>query len=136
MPSVQIQSITDKVLGIPLGRNIKDFLDYLTIEAGLSRNTILAYGRDLKSFQKYCKSNKINSMEQINPPIIQNYLLISSKNSKAESSIKRSLVAIRMLLRFAKLTGLINDDFTTILESPKLWQKLPVICSKKQVIDL
>jgi integrase/recombinase XerD len=41
-----------------------------------------------------------------------------------------------MFLRFAKLTGLVEDDFTAILEGPKLWQRLPVICSKQQVINL
>ena len=136
MPSMQTQSIADKVLTLPLGRSVKDFLDYLTIEAGLSNNTILAYGRDLKSFLKHCKSNKIKDLGQIRPSVIQNYLMILSKSNKAESSIKRCLVAIRMLLRFAKLTGRVCDDFTAILESPKIWQKLPVICSKQQVINL
>jgi integrase/recombinase XerD len=63
-------------------------------------------------------------------------MVILSKSSKAESSVKRCLVAIRMLLRFAKLTGLVEDDFTATLESPKLWQKLPIICNKQQVVNL
>jgi integrase/recombinase XerD len=41
-----------------------------------------------------------------------------------------------MFLRYSKLNGLIKDDFTSILESPKIWQKLPCVCSKKQVVDL
>jgi integrase/recombinase XerD len=32
--------------------------------------------------------------------------------------------------------GLIKDDLTSVLESPKVWQKLPSICSKQQVIEL
>ena len=136
MPSIQTQAVTDKLLALPLGRTVKDFLNYLAIEAGLANNTILAYGRDLKAFLEYCKSNNTNNLRQITPTLIQKYLVLLSKSTRAESSIKRSLVAIRMLLRFARLTSLIDDDFTAILEGPKLWQKLPVICSKKQVIDL
>jgi integrase/recombinase XerD len=41
-----------------------------------------------------------------------------------------------MFLRYAKLTGLVTNDFTTILEGPKLWQRLPIVCSTKQVTDL
>jgi integrase/recombinase XerD len=41
-----------------------------------------------------------------------------------------------MLLRFGKLTGLIEDDFSSMLESPKVWQKLPCVCSKQQVLEL
>jgi len=122
--------------GTPLAQNVRDFLAYLSVEAGLSKNTILAYGRDLKSFLKFCKSSKISRLQQIKPVLIQDYLRILAENQKSESSIKRCLVAIRMLLRFAKLTGLAKDDFSAILESPKIWQKLPVTCSKKQVFSL
>lgn len=136
MPTAQVQSVTRKLTCLPLGQNVRDFLDYLTIEAGLSNNTVLAYGRDLISFLKHCKSNNINSLIQVNPTVIQNYLKSLVQNSKSDSSIKRSLVAIRMFLRFAKLTGLIDNDFASILDSPKIWQRLPNVCSKKQVIDL
>lgn len=119
-----------------LSRSIRDFLDYLTIEAGLAQNTVLAYGRDLKGFLGYCMSNRVHELQQINPAVIRNYMQILSQNRKSESSIKRCLVAIRMLLRFGKLTGRVRDDFTEVLESPKVWQKLPVICSKQQVVDL
>ena len=136
MPSTQTQSVGEKVLSLPLGQDVKNFLGYLTVEAGLSENTVLAYGRDLKSFLEYCKSQKISQLRQIKPPLIQDYMKILTREQKSEGSIKRSLVAIRMLLRFARLTGLIEDDFTAILEGPKLWQRLPCVCSKQQVIDL
>jgi integrase/recombinase XerD len=119
-----------------LGQNIKDFLDYLTVEAGLSKNTVLAYGRDLKGFLGYCKSNRIHRLQQISPALIRNYLRVLTQSQKSESSMKRCLVAIRMLMRFGRLTGIVRHDFTAILESPKVWQKLPFICSKQQVLDL
>ena len=136
MSSVQLQSSSEKLVSLPLGQSIGDFLDYLSIEAGLSNNTILAYGRDLKSFLAYCKSRNVSRLRQIKPALIHKYLQVLSRAEKSESSIKRCLVAIRMLLRFAKLTGRIRDDFTAILEGPKLWQKLPTICSKQKVINL
>jgi integrase/recombinase XerD len=134
--SVQLQSNIEKLASLPLGQSVRDFLDYLTVEAGLSNNTVLAYGRDLKSFLAYCKLQKVSRLQQIKPALIQKYMQVLSRAEKSESSIKRCLVAIRMLLRFAKLTGRVQDDFTTILEGPKLWQKLPTICSKQKVIDL
>jgi integrase/recombinase XerD len=136
MSSVQLQSSSEKLVSLPLGQSVRDFLDYLIIEAGLANNTVLAYGRDLKSFLVYCKSQNVSRLQQIKPALIQKYLQVLGRAEKSESSIKRGLVAIRMLLRFAKLTGRIDDDFTAILEGPKLWQKLPTICSKQKVIDL
>ena len=122
---------------MPLGKEVRDFLDYLRVEAGLAENTILAYGRDLVSFLEYCKPSKIRRLGQIKPIIIQKYLQVLTKNEqRSESSVKRCLVAIRMFLRFGKLVGLVEDDFAAILEGPKLWQRLPSICSKKQVISI
>jgi integrase/recombinase XerD len=135
-PLTQTQAIANKLLALPAGRSANDFLGYLTVEAGLSPNTIMAYGRDLKSFLKYCSSNKIKNLQQLKPPIIQSYLKFLSQKNIAETSIKRSLTAIRMFIRFTRLVGLVQDDFAAILESPKVWQRLPVICSRQQVDTL
>jgi integrase/recombinase XerD len=136
MPSVQTQTIANKLDELPLGRLVRDFLGYLTVEGGLSDNTIQGYGRDLRDFLEFCKSGKVSEIKQITPALIQKYMIILAKASRAEASAKRALVAIRMFLRFGKLNGLVEDDFTGILEGPKLWQRLPIICSKKQVVDL
>lgn len=133
---MQRQSVGEKLLILPLGQDVKNFLNYLTVEAGLAENTVLAYGRDLKSFLGHCKSNNIKHLSQIKLAIIQDYLRIITHDQKGESSIKRALVAIRMFLRYARLMGLVEDDVTTVLESPKIWQRLPCICSKQQVVDL
>jgi len=85
---------------------------------------------------RFCQSEKITQLDKLKPACIRKYQKVLAEAQKSESSIKRCLVAIRMFLRFAKLTGLIQDDFSTILEGPKLWQKLPTICSKEQVVDL
>ena len=80
MPSTQIQSVGKKLLALPLGREAKSFLDYLTVEAGLSDNTILAYGRDLKSFLTFCKSNQIKHLQQVEPTLIRHYMRILTQN--------------------------------------------------------
>jgi integrase/recombinase XerD len=136
MPSVQTQEIAKKLDTLPLGRIARDFLNYLTVEGGLSDNTIQGYGRDLRDFLEFCKPNRVGEMRQITPALIQKYMITLARANRAEASQKRGLVAIRMLLRFGKLNGLVEDDFTGILDGPKLWQKLPVVCSKKQVVDL
>ncbi len=137
MHTLQTQTISEKLTSLPLGRIAKDFLNYLTVEAGLANNSVLAYGRDLTGFLDYCKSIKIRRLQQLKAAHIQKYLRILIKdNNKAESSVKRCLIAIRMFLRFGRLTGQIKDDFSAVLEGPKIWQRLPVICSKKKVLSI
>ena len=136
MQAAQVKSVGEKLRSLPLGQNVKAFLDYLTVEAGLSQNTVLAYGRDLRSFLGFCQSGRVRQIGQIRPALILRYLKQQAVDQRSENSIKRSLVAIRMFLRFAKLTGLCEDDFGELLDSPKTWQRLPVVCSKGQVFDL
>lgn len=142
MTAMQVQSSRSSAEGSrptssrSLERDLGDFLDYLAVEAGLADNTILAYGRDLRAFLGYCESAGIRLLQQIKPALIQNYLRILAEDNMAESSVKRRLAAIRMFLRFARLTGRLVADAAATIESPKLWQRLPAVCSKQQVIDL
>jgi len=136
MSSFQLESVGKELQALPLGQEVKEFLDYLTVEAGLSSNTVLAYGRDLRGFLKYCLARKASRLGDIEPGIIQDYLRFLADNSQSENSIKRSLVSIRMLLRFAKLTGRVQDDYGMVLDGPKIWEKLPVLCNKQQVMKL
>jgi integrase/recombinase XerD len=136
MPSAQTQTITKELVELPLGRLVSDFLSYLTVEGGLSDNTVQGYGRDLRDFLKFCRLNSVGELKTITPVLVQKYMSVLARNNRAEASVKRSLVAIRMFLRFCRVNGLVEDDWTAILEGPKLWQRLPTVCSKKQVIDL
>jgi integrase/recombinase XerD len=136
MVSRQAQSLSEQFSSLPLGGVVRDFLNYLRVEAGLAENTILGYGRDLKNFVKFCKAENLTSLEQVTAPLIHKYLRLLTVRNRAGTSIVRGLVAIKLFLRFAKRDVLIKEDYTAVLESPKLWQKLPVTCNKKQVINL
>lgn len=136
MSTLQIQTIRRKLQALPLGSVIGQFMDYMTVEAGLSDNTVLAYGRDLRKFAEYCKDDRISRISDIHPATVYGYLQQLSRSGKAESSVSRGLVAIKMLLRFGILTGELTEDFTDVLESPKLWKRLPSVCNKDQVFQL
>jgi len=133
MAWTQAQRHEQDVPATEIDRQVGRFLEYLKVEAGLAENTILAYGRDLRGFAEYCTQNQVDRLDQLSPSVIRRYLGELGRRQKSESSIKRALVAIRMLLRFSRLTGAVEDDFAQVLEGPKLWQRLPTICSKRQV---
>ncbi len=137
MVLAQKQTIIENLRSLPLGTEVIGFLDYLVVEAGLSHNTILAYGRDLREFLKFCEKERIAAVGQVKSHVIQKYLVdLSVIDNKSDTSAKRALVAIRMFLRFAKLMGKVSEDEGAVLETPKTWQRLPVVCSKAQVANL
>lgn len=133
MSSFQAQTITRKLASLPMGELVKAFLDYLRVEAGLASNTILGYGRDLTGFLQFCTDRGVNRIEAIDPLLVLDHMKDMSQAGRGDATIKRFLVSLRMLLRYAKLNGLVADDLTTILESPKIWQRLPVVCNKQHV---
>lgn len=136
MSLTQKQSVVRKLHSLPLGRTAGEFLDHLAVEAGLSHNTVLAYGRDLKEFLHFCQDHHITTISGLTPVLVQKYLCHLATGPKNENSARRALVAIRMFMRFAKLMGLIADDGAGLLESPKIWQRLPVVCNKQRVLHL
>jgi integrase/recombinase XerD len=136
MSLTQRQTIVTGLRTLPVGQTAADFLDYLTVEAGLSDNTILGYGRDLRGFLGFGRGRGVGRIEDVNVHLVQVYLGELARQDKSENSAKRALVTIRMFLRFAKLRGLIEDAGEEILETPKTWQRLPTVCNKQQVLKL
>jgi integrase/recombinase XerD len=136
MLNKQVQSLKEKLAGYPLGRMVVQFMDYMAVEAGLSDNTLLGYGRDLMGFCDYCTQKGIKQIDGISAVTVYSYLQHLAQSGLQENSLSRALVAIKMLLRFGLMTGAAQDDFTDSLEGPKLWKKLPAVCGKEQVMRL
>src|SRR3989338_4369899 len=112
------------------------FLDYLSIEKGLSKNTLLAYERDLGRYDSYLKRVKISSLEGVTRMEIMDFLLKEKDRGLSPSSVSRELVAIRMWHRFLAQEGQIKEDVTEVLEAPKLWKHLPEVLSVAEVETL
>ncbi len=109
------------------------FLDYLSIEKGLSKNTLLAYERDLKRYGNYLKRAGISSLDGVTRKEIMEFLLKEKDRGLSATSISRGLVAIRMWHRFLAQEGRIKEDVTEVLEAPKLWKHLPEVLSVTEV---
>ena len=51
------------------------FLNYLSVERGLSSNTISSYKRDLLRYDRYLRSININDIHKIDKEDIRSYLV-------------------------------------------------------------
>lgn len=115
-------------------RDFNDFLRYLTIERGLSRNTADAYRRDLEDFAAWLTARDIDSFRDVNREMIVNYLNFGhSERAMEPATLARRLVAIKMLFRHMESEGIIPENPAAVLESPKLWRVLPDFLSIDEV---
>ncbi len=112
---------------------IKEFLDYLSIERGLSKNTLESYGRDLGKYSAYFKEQGIENPDGVKRQDIQNFLMTLKDGKLNASSIARNLVAIKVFHRYLTTQRYIKEDVTSVLETPKLWKTLPDVLDLSEV---
>lgn len=105
--------------------SILDFLDAMRVEAGLARNTILAYRSDLESLGRWMGERDLTDWSELDEDRIIEWLGGRRTAGSAESSIARGLVALRMLVRFLILESGLKRDPTARIPTPKLRRLLP-----------
>jgi integrase/recombinase XerD len=109
-----------------LQRDLKDFICYLSSEKGLSLNTIAAYQSDLQNF---IKSLGIDNFNAVTIDHIVSFLSIMRSNKYASATIYRTLITIKVFFKFLKREGIIQENITLYLDTPKLGQTIPSILS-------
>lgn len=112
---------------------IESFLNYLSVERGLSNNTISSYREDLVAFAGFLAGRKIESVSKIIKNDITDFMLSQKDRGISPTSISRRLAAIRMFHRFLTRERILQADPTSLIDSPKLWKKIPDTLSLNEV---
>jgi integrase/recombinase XerD len=113
--------------------DLESFFNFISVEKGLSKNTLLAYRRDLARYTAFLKKAGVDSLKKVSRREIMNFLLAERDRDLTPSSVSRGLVAIRMLHKFLAEEGRLSEDVSEIIESPKLWKHLPESLSVAEV---
>jgi len=109
------------------------FLDYLTIECGLSINTLQAYQRDLRRLAAFLGIKDGQGWDTVTGDHVIAFLMAEKSRGCAVPTVSRALVAARMFFRYLSAEGLVPRDPTEHLESPRLWQTLPEVLDRRAV---
>ncbi|MDD5136912.1 MAG: site-specific integrase, partial [Candidatus Omnitrophica bacterium] len=115
---------------------VDEFLNYLTVERGLSKNTIAAYGTDLVHFISRMSAVGIKDAGRIKRQDVMNYLLYLKDKGIGSNSISRALVAIKMFYKFLVQEHLAKEDVSGVIESPRLIRGLPDVLNIDEVDKL
>ena len=115
---------------------LDEFINYLSVERGLSKNTIASYKSDLASFLNYLELKGFSSVDKIKRDDITKYLMNLKDKGLSSNSISRALVSIKMFYKFLAQERFIKDDVAGILESPKLIRPLPNVLNVVEVEKL
>ncbi len=101
-----------------------DFLAYLAAEKGLSKNTLASYGRDLSGFLRSLEAKGASPLSFGSGHIIE-YMDELRQKGLSTATLARNISTIRGFSGYQVFCGLRADDPARLLETPKLWQRLP-----------
>ena len=116
-------------------QRVDDFISYILIEKGLSKNTALAYRTDLNTYLKFLEEKKIN-YETITHLEITDFLWHLKTSNFKPRSIYRMIESIRQFYKFLIAENFIKTDPTTYLTAPKVPIILPDMLTNEEVTKL
>lgn len=113
-------------------RWISTFLQAQAAEANAARNTLLAYGRDLKDFSGWA-AHRGHDLASLPRAAVEDYLISCEAEGLSKSTRARRLSAIRQLYRFAHDEGWRPDNPALRIAGPGTNRRLPKTLSHEEV---
>ncbi|MBO0855650.1 MAG: site-specific tyrosine recombinase XerD [Nocardia sp.] len=122
-------------------RQIRAYLDHLTVERGVAGNTLSAYRRDLARYREFLCRREIVDLDGVTESVIGDFVVSLRAGADghvplAASSAARALVAVRGLHRFAAAEGLTSGDVAHGVKPPQPARRLPKALPYEQISKL
>jgi integrase/recombinase XerD len=121
---------------VTLQRAIKGYLDHLTVERGLSRNTLVSYRRDLDRYAEMLAAAGIDDLAAVTAADLTEHLARLREGGLSSASAARAISAVRGLHRFAAREGQVAVDVAREVKPPAPPKRLPKALDVDQVTRL
>jgi integrase/recombinase XerD len=121
---------------LSLASSLERYLRYVSIERGLSTNTVAAYRRDLGVYLAFLDESAVHQPSEATPAHIAAFTRHLSTREQAPltaSSISRMLSSVRSFHRYLLDEGQVEVDVATEATPPKLPSRLPKAISVEQM---
>lgn len=113
---------------------VDDFLAYLSLEKGLSENTLQGYESDLRQFlDRLQATSRPSSWREVTAADVSDWIYSLSEEDYSNASLCRKLSAVRAIDAFLLRDRSIEKSFTEIVVGPKLRRKAPFTLSIQEV---
>lgn len=116
-----------------MGNILEEYISYLISEKEMSDNSLNAYKRDIKNFLMFLDEKHTDDYSEISKTTIITYILKLKGQGKASSTISRNIASIRSFCSYLMINGLLKNDPTLNIDSPKIQKKIPEYLSLEEV---
>jgi len=128
---------------VALETQLQGYLDHLTIERGVAKNTLSSYRRDLRRYSKHLSDRGIHDLAKVGEDDVSEFLVAlrrgdpdSGAAALSTVSAARALIAVRGLHRFAAAEGLAELDVARAVRPPTPGRRLPKSLTIDEVLAL
>ncbi len=113
-----------------VARAVRTYLDHLTVERGLAKNTLTSYRRDLRRYQEYLAECGVQRLADVTEATVAAFLVRLREGDQnhpalSSTSAARTVVAVRGFHRFAVADGLATVDPAGAVKPPTPAKRLP-----------
>ena len=119
-----------------MDRDIENFLAALALERGMSEQTCIGYGSDLRFFAAFLKGRGIVSAAAVKREDIVAFLASEREQGMKGTTRLRRTAAIRMFFRYLKERRLIGENPSDMMDAPKKALALPRVLSEQEVFEM
>ncbi len=125
----------------PLADLVRDYLHHMSVERGLSVNTLAAYRRDLRRYELFLRSRGVEDPRLISRHDVSAFARAVTTGEDglaplSPRSAARGIVAVRGLHRFWALEGITEGDPACDVHPPMTGQRLPKAIPVAEVVRI
>ncbi len=110
----------------------REFLTYIQVEKGLSRNTVQNYARDVRRLELWA-AEKGTQIDRLQRKDLRQWVVSMSREGLAPSSIARSVSAARSFFKFLMLDRHVPRDPTEDIHTPQKSSHLPKFLTEEEM---
>jgi integrase/recombinase XerD len=111
------------------------FLTYLSVEKGLSKNTLDSYSTDLKKFLVFLGQRE-SVPGAAGAADIVDFIENLRNGGYSVSTVCRYISSIKALFKYMLIENLREEDPSENIQTPKRWERLPKALSTDEVMEL
>lgn len=121
----------------PFSHHVLEFLAYLELERGLSRNTLEAYRSDLLQFGAFLDERGVDALDAVHGDLAAWLTALATGTPErppaAAATLQRKTACLRSFYRHLRRDGVLERDPTADLHAPKAGRRLPQVLSRDEV---
>ena len=115
----------------------KGFSAYLQLEKSLADHTVEAYGRDLEHLTQFLVgAQKTGGPDSLSLQDLQQFARYVAELGMSAASQSRMLSGIRTFYKYCVTEGIVREDPTLLLETPKQKRALPDVLSFEEIENM